>query len=143
LHPPGGAASERGTLAAVATTAIRDVTFRTVGAASEGAHGDGHALFLTLAVDDPARLAEVIAEAIARFTRELQAGPPDTRYMLLVVHGEVAAAELADAWRAAIAHDAPARALLGTLEQADVMQCDGEGRMIASVSLCAAPPNAT
>jgi hypothetical protein len=121
-------------------TAIRDVTFRPVGATGEGAH-EGHALFLTLELGDPAWLTAVIDEAIARFTRELQAGPSDTRFMLIIVLGELAAAELAAAWRAAIAHDAPARALLGTLQQADVMQGDAEGRMIGTASLLGAPPS--
>lgn len=123
---------------------IRDVTFRPVGSAlgsaSEGAHGDGHALFLTLELGEPAELARVIDEAIARFAGELVAGPPDTRFMLILVHGEVPAADLAAAWQAAIAHDARARALLGTLQQADVMQCDAEGRMIGAASLRAAQP---
>lgn len=123
----------------MATTAIRDVTFRPVGAAGGGAHGDGHALFLTLELSDPARLGAVVDEAIARFTREHLAGPPDTRFMLIIVHGALAAADFAEAWRAAIAHDAPARALLGTLQQADVMQADGEGRMIGTVSLFGTP----
>jgi hypothetical protein len=117
--------------------AIRDVTFRPVGSTSEGARDDGHALFITLDLPDPDRLAPVVDEAIACFTRSQLAGPPDTRFMLIVVHGDLAARELADAWRAAISHDAPALALLGTLQQADIMQCDREGRMMGSASLLA------
>ena len=121
----------------MATSAIRDVTFRPVGSTSEGARGDGHALFVTIDLPDPARLAAVVDEAIACFARAHQAGPADTRFMLIVVHGEIAALEFADAWRAAIAHDAPACALLGTLQQADVMQNDREGRLIGAASLLA------
>lgn len=119
------------------TTAIRDVTWRRVGEPREGAHDDGHALFITIDLPDPDRIAEVVDEAIACFTRAHLDGPPDTRFMLIVVHGELAARELADAWRAAISHDAPASALLGTLQQADIMQCDREGRMMGAASLLA------
>jgi hypothetical protein len=36
---------------------------------------------------------------------------------------------------AVVEHDAPARALLGMLHQADVMQGDAQGRVIAQASL--------
>ena len=124
----------------MASNAIRDVTFRPVAAASGDAHGDGHALFLTIELADPARLAGLVDEAVARFTRERIAGPRDARFMLITVLGEITAGDFAHAWRAAIAHDAPARALLGMMQQADVMQGDIEGRMIGTASLLGAPP---
>ena len=124
----------------MAFNAIRDVTFRPVAPDDETASEGAHALFLTLALGDPTHLADFFAEVVARFTREVVAGPPNTRFMLILVDGDVPASELADTWRAAIAHDAPARALLGTLQQADVMQRDPQGRMIASVTLLGAQP---
>ena len=57
--------------------------------------------------------------------------------MLITVVGDVSAAEFADAWRAATEQDAPARALLGALHQADVMQGDAAGHVLDQASLLA------
>lgn len=121
----------------VATNQIRAVTFRPV---SPGAGGDsegGHALFMTLDVAEPTRLTGFLEDVVTRFKIERMSGPPDARFMLITVVGDVSAAEFADAWRAATAHDAPARALLGALHQADVMQGDAHGGVLGQASLLA------
>jgi hypothetical protein len=117
----------------VATNQIRDVTFRPV-SPEPGGEG-GHALFMALDLADPARLLGFLEEVVTRFKHERMAGPPDARFMLITVIGDVSASDFAQAWQASIANDAPARALLGTLHQADVMQGDAQGRMIAQASL--------
>jgi hypothetical protein len=126
-----------GTVEIVATNQIREVTFRTVApAADDGAEG-GHALFIALDVPDPARLPGFLEEVVTRFKAERMTGPPDARFLLITVVGEVAAADFAQAWQDAISNDAPARALLGTLHQADVMQSDAAGGVIGQASLLA------
>jgi hypothetical protein len=121
----------------VATNQIRAVTFRPVapgaGADSEG----GQALFMTLDVAEPSRLIGFLEDVVTRFKVERLAGPPDARFMLITVVGDVPADEFADAWRAATANDAPARALLGALHQADVMQGDAHGVVLGQASLLA------
>jgi hypothetical protein len=121
----------------VATNQIRAVTFRPVapdpGEAAEG----GHALFISLDVADPPRLTGFLEEVVTRFKAERMAGPPDARFMLITVVGEVSAPDFAHAWQGAIANDAPARALLGALHQADVMQGDAHGGIIGQASLLA------
>jgi hypothetical protein len=122
----------------VATNQIRDVTFRPV---PPGAGEGGHALFLALDLADPSRLLGFLEEVVTRFKHERMTGPADARFMLITVIGEISAQDFAQAWQAAIANDAPARALLGTLHQADVMQGDRQGRMIAQASLLAGEPS--
>ncbi|HEX3764058.1 MAG TPA: hypothetical protein VHW23_35435 [Kofleriaceae bacterium] len=119
----------------MATNQIRAVTFRPVRAGGDGE--GGHALFMTLDVAEPTRLVGFLEDVITRFKTERLAGPPDAHFMLITVIGEVPAAEFADAWQAATAHDAPARALLGTLRQADVMQSDAHGHVFGQASLLA------
>lgn len=121
----------------MASNQIRAVTFRPVapgaGVESEG----GQALFMTLEVAEPSGLIGFLEDVITRFKAEQIAGPPDARFLLITLVGDVSAAEFADAWRAATAHDAPARALLGALHQADVMQGDAHGVVIGQASLLA------
>jgi hypothetical protein len=131
----------------VAINQIREVTFRRVppegvdrddGGDGEGEAGDGgHALFIALEVGQPDRLPFFLEEVVMRFKRERASGPPDARFMLITVVGEVSAEDFALAWHASIANDAPARALLGMLRQADVMQGNAQGRMITQASLLA------
>jgi hypothetical protein len=121
----------------VAQNQILDVTFRPVpsdGDASEG----GHALFIALALAEPLHLVGFLEDVVTRFKRERMAGPADARFLLITLVGEVSAADFAQAWRAATANDAPARALLGTLHRADVMQGDAEGGVRGQASLLAA-----
>jgi hypothetical protein len=117
----------------VATNQIQTVTFRPVtgGDDSEG----GHAMFIALDIADPERLPGFLEDVITRFKRERMAGPPDARFLLITVTGDVSAADFAGAWRASTAHDAPARALLGEMHQADVMQGDAAGHVLGQVSL--------
>ena len=121
----------------MAINQIRAVTFRPVapgaGAESEG----GHALFMTLDVAEPSRLVGFLEDVVTRFKIERMSGPADARFMLITVVGDVSADEFADAWRDATAHDAPARALLGAMHQADVMQGDAAGRVLGQASLLA------
>jgi hypothetical protein len=119
----------------VATNQIRAVTFRPVAAGPD--REGGHALFMVLDVAQPERLVGFLDDVVTRFKRERMAGPPDARFMLITVVGGVSAADFAGAWHAAIASDAPARALLGMLHQADVMQRDAEDRIVGQVSLLA------
>ena len=63
-----------------------------------------------------------------RFKAERMSGPPDLQYMLITLVGDVPAAEFASAWRASIANDAPARALLGAMHKADVVHGDAPDR---------------
>jgi len=65
------------------------------------------------------------------------AGPSDAQFMLITVTGDISAADFAQAWHAAIASDAPARALMGMLCQADVMQAGAEGQIVGQASLLA------
>lgn len=119
----------------MATNQIRAVTFQPVAPGSgEDAEG-GHALFLALEVEAPSSLLGFLEEVVTRFKAERMAGPPDTRFMLITLVGEVSASDFAQAWQAAITHDVPARALLGTMHQADVMQRDMQGRVIGQASL--------
>ena len=131
----------------MATNQIRAVTFRPVTAGAGGGKGadegpgegeGGHALFITLDVAEPSRLVGFLEEVIARFKTERMSGPPDARFMLITVLGDVTADEFAGAWQASTAHDAPARALLGALHRADVMQGDAHGRVLGQASLLAA-----
>jgi hypothetical protein len=57
--------------------------------------------------------------------------------MLITLVGDVSAVEFAQAWQASIANDAQARALLGMMHKADVMQGDAHGHMIGQASLLA------
>jgi len=121
----------------VATNQIRDVTFRPVApGAGEGSDG-GHALFIALEIAEPSRLLGFLEEVVTRFKHERMSGPPDARFMLVTLTGEVSAADFANAWQASIANDAPARSLLGTLHQADVMHTDVHGGVIGQASLLA------
>jgi len=121
----------------VATNQIREVTFRPVapdpGEDSEG----GHALFIALDIAEPSRLLGFLEEVVTRFKHERITGPPDARFMLITLVGDVSAADFAQAWRASIANDAPARALLGAMHQADAMHGDAHGRVIGQASLLA------
>jgi hypothetical protein len=121
----------------VATNQIRDVTFRPVASGPGDDSEGGHALFITVEIAEPSRLLGFLEEVVTRFKRERMSGPPDARFMLITVVGDVSAHDFAQAWQAATASDAPARALLGTLHQADVMQGDVQGRMIGQASLLA------
>lgn len=116
----------------MATNQIRDVSFTM---ATEPSGESAHALAITLEVSDPARLLGLLEEVVMRFKQAMMTGPRDTRFMLITVMGGISAQDFAQDWQAAIDNDAPARALLGTLHQADVMQGDAKGRMIAQVSL--------
>ena len=118
----------------MAANQIRSVTFRPVAPEHAGSEG-GHAVFLALELGDPTRLAGFLEEVVARFKREHLAGPADTRFMLITFTSELAAADFASAWRDAIADDVPARALLGTLHQADVLQTDDRGHVLGQTSL--------
>jgi hypothetical protein len=114
---------------------IRSVTLRPVSAEAAGEGATGHALFIALDVAEPAGLLGFLEDVITRFKMERMAAPADTRFMLITLVGDVPAAEFAGAWQASIASDAPARVLLGMMEQADVMQGDTQGRMISGASL--------
>lgn len=118
---------------------VRDVTIQPV-AGPDGQGSDGHALAMTIDLTGLSSTPGMLEEAISRFKRECIAGPADLRYMLITAVGDVAASELADAWRAGTSDDAAARVLLGAMHQADVMQCDTEGRVIGQASLLFAPP---
>ncbi|HEY0477078.1 MAG TPA: hypothetical protein VGD37_06120 [Kofleriaceae bacterium] len=124
----------------MASNQIRAVTFRPVADAADGAQEGGHALFMALDIADPDRLVGFLEDVVTRFKLERMSGPPDARFMLITVVGDVPAPEFADAWRAATAHDAPARALLGAMHQADVMQGDPQGRVLGQASLLASSP---
>lgn len=117
------------------TNAIRDVSFRPVAATDD--EPGGHALFITLDLGEPTQLWAFLEDVVARFKRERVAGPPDTRFMLITAYGEVTAAELASLWQRATADDPVARALLGMLQQADVLQGESPERMIGHASLLA------
>ena len=119
----------------MATNQIREVTFRPV--APEGGEEGGQALFMALEVGQPDRLLYFLEEVVTRFKRERTLGPLDARFMLITVLGEVSADDFAKAWQQVIAGDAPARALVGMLHRADVMQGDSQGRMISQASLLA------
>jgi hypothetical protein len=126
----------------VPTNQIRTVTFRPVPPDPGGESEGGHALFIALDVAEPAHLFGFLEDVVTRFKAERMSGPPDARFMLITLVGEVAALDFAQAWHAAIANDVPARALLGTLHKADVVQGDGRGRVIGQASLLAAEPAA-
>jgi hypothetical protein len=126
----------------VPTNQIRAVTFRPVPPDPGGESEGGHALFIAIDVADPTTLLGFLEEVATRFKAERMSGPPDIRFMLITLVGEVQAADFAQAWRAAIANDLPARALLGTLHKADVVQGDERGRVIGQASLLAAEPEA-
>lgn len=119
----------------MASNQIRGVTLRPV-ADSDDSEG-GQALFIGLDVAEPTRLTGFLEEVVSRFKAERMAGPPDARYMLITLVGDVSAADFAQAWQASIANDAPARALLGMMHKADVMQGDAHGHMIGQASLLA------
>ncbi len=121
----------------VATNEIREVTFRPVAPDPGDAAEGGYALYISLEVPDPQHLLGFLEEVVIRFKAERMTGPPDARFMLITLVGEVSAADFAQAWQGAISNDAPARALLGTLHQADVMQGDAQGRVIGQASLFA------
>lgn len=121
----------------MATNQIRDVTFRSV-TSGPGDDGEGgHALFIALDVAAPSHLLGFLEEVVMRFKAERMSGPPDARFMLITLVGDISAGDFAQAWQASIVNDAPARALLGTLHQADVMQGDEQGRVIGQASLLA------
>ena len=116
---------------------IRDVTFRPVASgAGEGSEG-GHALFIALDIADPGRLPGFLEEVVTRFKHERMSGPPDARFLLITLTGEISAADFTRAFQAQIANDAPARSLLGTLHQADVMHTAAHGAVIGQASLLA------
>jgi len=111
---------------------IRGVTFRPVPA---GEDDGGHAMFIALDVADPDRLAGFLEDVVTRFKIERMTGPSDARFLLITVIGDVTADDFAHAWHTSTANDAPARALLGTMHQADVMQGDPQGRVLGQTSL--------
>jgi hypothetical protein len=113
---------------------IRDVALRPI----QDDDG-GHALFIALELADPSQLLGLLEEAVTRFKAERLAAPPDAQFLLITFVGDLSAAEFADAWRSAVANDVPARSLLGTMQRADVMQCDASGGVLGQVSLLAAP----
>src|SRR5262249_17525455 len=115
---------------AMATNQIREVTFRP----GPGADG-GPAPFMAPGMRQPGSLPFFLEDVVTRFKRARASGPPDARAMLITIVGDVSAAEFALAWQASVAEDAPARALLGMLHQADVMQGDAQGRMLGQASL--------
>lgn len=119
----------------MATNQIRGVTFRPVAA---GADEGGHAMSIVLDVADPARLLGFLEDVVVRFKEARMAGPPDARFLLITVVGDVTADDFVHAWRTSTANDAPARALLGMLHAADVMQGDATGRVLGQASLLAA-----
>lgn len=121
----------------MSTNQIRAVTFRPVPPDPGGESEGGHALSLALDVPEPSRLLGFLEEVVHRFKAEHMAGPPDTRFLLITLVGEVAAAEFAQLWRTAIANDLPARALVGTLHSADIVQGDDRGRVLGQASLLA------
>jgi len=94
-------------------------------------------MFVALEIGDPARLSGFLEEVVTRWKLERMAGPPDTWFLLITLVGDVPAAAFAAAWQAAVAHDAPARALLGMLQLADVMQGDERGGVLGQASLLA------
>ena len=118
---------------------IRAVTLRPVAPDPDGDSEGGHALLITLDIADPSQLLGFLEEVVARFKRERLEGPPDVRYMLITLAGEVSAADFAQEWQAAIANDAPARALLGEMHQADAMHGDVHGGPISQASLLGEP----
>lgn len=121
----------------MATNQIRDVTFRPVPAEGDTSEG-GHALFIVLDVALPTGLLGFLEDVVTRFKRERMAGPPDTRFLLITLVGEVSAAHFADAWRTVTANDAPARALIGMMHRADVVQGTAQGGVVGQASLIAA-----
>lgn len=121
----------------MATNLIRAVTFRPVAPGAGPDSEGGHALLMTLEVAEPSHLVGFLEDVVTRFKAERIAGPADARFMLITVVGDISAAEFADAWHAATANDAPARALLGALHQADVMQGDAHGGVLGQASLLA------
>ena len=127
----------------MAVNQIRALTFRPVAPDSDDSTEAGHALFISLELADPPRLPGFLEELVARFKAERMSGPPDARFMLITLVGEVSAMDFARAWQGAIANDAPARALLGMLRQADVMKSDAQGHVIGQASLLAAEPSPT
>jgi hypothetical protein len=126
------------TLDPMATNQISGVTVRPVAPASDEADSPaGHALFMALDIAEPTRLLGFLEDVVTRFKAERMTGPADAQFLLITVAGEVSATDFADAWRAAIANDAPARALLGTMQAADVMQGDPHGVVLGQASLLA------
>src|SRR5262249_50247934 len=125
----------RARLVRVPGNQIRTVMFKPVPPDPSGASEGGYALFIALDVGEPARLLGFLEEVVARYKVEQMSGPPDARFMLITVVGDVSAADFAQAWQASIANDVPARALLGMLHKADVVQGDERGRMIGQASL--------
>jgi len=121
----------------VATNQIRAVTFRPVAPGADGGNEGGHALFIALDIAEPSRLLGFLEEVVTRFKHERMSGPPDARFMLITLAGDVSAGDFAQAWQAQIANDAPARALLGALHQADVMHTALHGAVIGQASLLA------
>jgi hypothetical protein len=121
----------------VATNQIRDVTFRPVTADGDTSEG-GHALFIALDLAEPTGLLGFLEDVVIRFKRERMAGPPDARFLLITLLGDVSAADFVAAWHTATANDAPARALIGMLHRADVMQGDARGGVLGQASLLAA-----
>lgn len=119
----------------VATNQIGAVTFRPVPPGADGGNEGGHALFIALDIAEPSRLLGFLEEVVTRFKHERMSGPPDARFMLITLAGDVSAADFAQAWQAQIANDAPARALLGMLHQADAMYTDAAGCVIGQASL--------
>ena len=131
------AAAGHATVGIVAVNLIREAMFRPVAPDPGGDAEGGHALFIALEIPDPPRLFGFLEEVVMRFKAERMAGPPDARFMLITLVGAISAADFAQAWQGAIANDAPARALLGELHQADVMQSDADGLVIGQASLLA------
>ena len=121
----------------MASNQIRDVTFRPVAPGLDGGNEGGHALFIALDIAEPSRLPGFLEEVVTRFKHERMSGPPDARFMLITLAGDVSAGDFAQAWHAQIANDAPARALLGMLHQADAMYTDAQGCVIGQASLLA------
>jgi len=120
----------------VASNHIRSVSLRPVASGDDA----GHAMVIALELAEPARLLGFLEEVVGRFKAERMAAPADARFLLITLVGDVSAGDFADAWRASIAHDAPARALLGMMQTADVMQGDRHGVVIGQASLLAVEP---
>lgn len=111
---------------------IRGVTFRPV---AGGEDDGGHAMFIALDLADPERLVGFLEDVVTRFKMERMTGPADARFLLITIIGDVTADDFAHAWHISTANDAPARALMGTMHQADVMQGDRQGRVLGQTSL--------
>ena len=92
---------------------------------------------MSLDIAAPDLLTGFLEDVITRFKVERLTGPPDTHFMLITLLGALSPTSFAAAFRAATAHDAPARALLGALHRADVLHGDPEAFRSGHASLLA------